>query len=332
MKAREPLVQRVCRVLGEGGFHSGEALAARFAVSRSAVWKAVGALATLGVQVGAVRGRGYRLEQPLELLEARAINALLPAALRQQLRHGAVVWSIPSTNATLMAATPPAPGTFDYLLAEHQSAGRGRQARRWFAPPAGAICLSVGYSYSALPRDAGALSLAIGVCALRALQALGPLPLALKWPNDLIANDRKLGGILIELRAEAAGPAFVVIGMGLNCALGRSTAARVRATGTEACDLLGLGITTVARNRLAAALIREIAEGAEIFGREGFAPFAREWRAADALSGRAIAVHAAGGVIVGHARGISAEGALCVHTRDGLRQFTSGDVSVRAMA
>jgi BirA family transcriptional regulator, biotin operon repressor / biotin---[acetyl-CoA-carboxylase] ligase len=332
MKAREPLVQRVCRVLGEGGYHSGEALAARFAVSRSAVWKAVGALAALGVQVAAVRGRGYCLEQPLELLEARAINALLPAALRSRLRYGAVAWSIASTNATLLTATPPAPGQFDYLLAEHQSAGRGRQARRWFAPPAGAICLSLGYSYAALPKDAGALSLAIGVCALRALRELGPLPLALKWPNDLIADGRKLGGILIELRAEAAGPAYVVIGIGINCALGRSTAARVRASGTEACDLAALGVPAVARNALAAALIREIAHGAECFGREGFAPFAAEWRAADALSGRAVAVHGAGGVIVGHARGISADGALCVHTRDGLQQFTSGDVSVRASA
>jgi BirA family transcriptional regulator, biotin operon repressor / biotin---[acetyl-CoA-carboxylase] ligase len=332
MKAREPLVQRVCRALGEGGYHSGEALATRFAVSRSAVWKAVGALEALGMPISAIRGRGYCLEQPLELLETRAINALLPALVRKQLRHGAVEWSIPSTNAALMAAAQPPPGQFDYLLAEHQSAGRGRQARRWFAPPTGAICLSVGHSYAALPREAGALSLAIGVCALRALKELGPLPLALKWPNDLIAHDRKLGGILIELRAEAAGPAFVVIGIGLNCALGGSTAARVRATGTEACDLVGLGISAVARNRVAAALIREIALGAVCFGEEGFAPFAAEWRAADALSGRAVAVQGVGGVTVGHARGISADGALCVHTRDGLQQFTSGDVSVRATA
>jgi BirA family biotin operon repressor/biotin-[acetyl-CoA-carboxylase] ligase len=332
VKAREPLVQRVCRALGEGGFHSGQALAARFAVSRSAVWKAVGTLEQLGMQVEAVRGRGYGLEQPLELLEARTINALLPSSVRQQLRTGAVAWSIPSTNAALMAATQPPPGQFDYLLAEHQSAGRGRQARRWFAAPAGAICLSVGYSFAALPKQAGALSLAMGVCALRALRELGPLPLALKWPNDLMANERKLGGILIELRAEAAGPAFVVIGIGLNCALGRLTTTRVRASGTEACDLAGLGISAVPRNRLAAALIREIALGAECFGREGFAPFVAEWRAADALSGRAVSLQGAGGVCVGHARGISADGALCVQTRDGLQQFTSGDVSVRATA
>jgi BirA family biotin operon repressor/biotin-[acetyl-CoA-carboxylase] ligase len=331
MKEREPLVQRVCRALGEGGFHSGEALALRFGVSRSAVWKAVGALEALGVQIGAVRGRGYCLASALELLETRAINAALPAPLRGRLQHGAVAWSIPSTNAALMAGTPPPPGRFDYLLAEHQSAGRGRQARRWFAPPGGAICLSVGYSYASLPKDAGALSLAIGVCALRALKTLGDLPLALKWPNDLIADGRKLGGILLELRAEAAGLAFVVIGIGVNCVLGRATLARVRASGTEACDLAGLGLATLARNRLAAALIREIASGAECFGREGFAPFAAEWRAADALNGRSVAVQGIEGVTVGHARGISADGALCVHTRDGLRQFTSGDVSVRAM-
>ena len=136
---------------------------------------------------------------------------------------------------------PPAPpGRFDFLTAEYQSAGRGRRTRRWFAPPGGALCLSIGWSFAALPADIGALSLAIGVCVLRALESVGQPGAALKWPNDVVVGTGKLGGILIELRAEAGGPAQVVIGVGLNVALGERMLQLVHASGTRAADLSAL--------------------------------------------------------------------------------------------
>jgi BirA family transcriptional regulator, biotin operon repressor / biotin---[acetyl-CoA-carboxylase] ligase len=325
----EPLAQQVWRQLADGQTHSGEQLAQEFAVSRSAVWKAVSRLRALGTPIKALRHRGYQQSGAAAPLALAAINTQLTGEARAALRSGAVRWSVPSTNDELLAQRSPPAGQFDFLLAEHQQAGRGRQARRWLSPPGGGLCLSLAWTFKALPRDAGALSLAVGVCVLRALHRFAPLAVNLKWPNDLVSAGGKLGGILIDLRAEAAGPAVVVIGVGLNCALGAPLSTKVRATGTEPVDLAGLGVGHCDRNRLAALLISDIVAGLLQFERDGFAPFAALWRAADALAGRAVTVSGPQGQIVGHARGIDEDGALCVQTRDALLRFRSGDVSVR---
>jgi BirA family biotin operon repressor/biotin-[acetyl-CoA-carboxylase] ligase len=302
-------------------------------VSRSAIWKAVAALKQLGMLVRAVPNRGYCLPRASVPLDAQAIAASLPPAVAARLRRGQTLWSTDSTNAQLLARTGLQPGEFDFLAAEYQTSGRGRRTRSWFAPPGGSLCLSVAWSFPALPSDAGALSLAIGVCALRALAANDVRAATLKWPNDLVTADGKLGGILIELRAESAGPAYVVIGIGLNVVLGEPLLERVRASGTQPIDLAALGIEHCDRNRLAATLIAESVAGLERFELDGFAPFAAEWRRADALAGKAIVVSGGdGGRIAGHARGIDRSGALCVQTREGLQRFVCGDVSVRAGA
>jgi BirA family biotin operon repressor/biotin-[acetyl-CoA-carboxylase] ligase len=327
--APETLVQRVFTALADGTAHSGEQLAAEQAVSRSAIWKAVGALQQLGLTIEAARHRGYRLAGAVTPLEATRIVARLPPAVRERLRGAEVAWSLPSTNSTLLARTEPPVGQFDFLLAEYQSAGRGRRARQWFAPPGGALCLSIGWSYAALPRGAAALSLAVGVCARRALHAFAGVPVQLKWPNDLLCAERKLGGILIELRAESAGPAYVVVGVGINCALGASVSGRVQDAGTVPTDLAALGVANCDRNRLAALLLTEIVGGVVEFERHGLAPFAAEWSAADALAGRTVRLSMPGSDYLGLACGIDSEGALCVRGADTVRHFHSGEVSVR---
>lgn len=327
---REPLQRAVYRILSDRRFHSGTELAKRCAVSRSGVWKAVSVLRALGVRVDAVANRGYRLPIASELLEAERIVRWLPRRVRTRLHEGRCCWSTGSTNADLLLQPAPPPGHFDFLTAEYQSAGRGRRARRWFAPPGGALCLSIGWSFATLPADIAALSLAIGVCALRALAELGYTGAALKWPNDVVVGAGKLGGILIELRAEAGGPAQVVVGIGLNVALGESVMRLVSTTGTRATDLSAFNRHGSERNRLAAALIGTCVAGLEQFELAGLRPFLAEWRAADALAGRPVLVDGDGGAVAGHARGIDVDGALCVQTRDGLRRFITGDVSVRA--
>jgi BirA family biotin operon repressor/biotin-[acetyl-CoA-carboxylase] ligase len=331
------LVQRVFNALADGAVHSGEQLATDHGVTRSAVWKAVGALQALGVAIEATPNRGYRVAAPTVPLEAALIRAQLAPEVRARLRHGAVAWSLPSTNSALLAPTAHAAhgelpvGQFDFLAAEYQSAGRGRSVRQWFAPPGGGLCLSLGWSFASLPKAASALSLAVGVCALRALAGIAPLAVRLKWPNDLVVNDSKLGGVLIELRAEGAGRAYVVIGIGINCALGADVTRRVRSTGAEPVDLASLGVQPCDRNRLAALLLGHCVRGLLEFEQAGLATFAAEWAAADALAGRVVTVKLADGEFVGHARGIDADGALCVHGNDALRRVNSGEVSVRAV-
>jgi BirA family biotin operon repressor/biotin-[acetyl-CoA-carboxylase] ligase len=170
------------------------------------------------------------------------------------------------------------------------------------------------------------------VCALRALKRCAIAGVELKWPNDLVSGEAKLGGILTELRAEAAGLAFVVIGIGLNVALGTEVLEQIKASGTEAIDLAALGSSATARDLIVAGLIAEVVTGLMQFGCEGFGAFAPEWRAADALSGKEVRVSFDAGSVSGHARGIDLDGALRVQTRDGVQRFMTGDVSVRTLA
>ena len=328
--AESPLAQSVFAALADGRFHSGESLAATRQVTRSAVWKAIESLRELGVEIDAATHRGYRLAQPTEALDAAALLAALPADARERVAALDVVWSLESTNATLLARPPPAPGRVQVLLAEHQSAGRGRRGRSWLAPVGGAICLSVGAVFETLPRDLPALTLAIGVCMLRALQPLCAQPLGLKWPNDLVSAGRKLGGILIELRAEAGGPGHVVIGAGLNLRLPDAALAAVSAAGTAATDLAALGVAVDGRNRLAGRVLGECILGLRQFERDGFRPFIDEWRAADALLDRPVRVLGGASDTAGIARGIDAFGALQLQLADGrLTAVVSGEVSVR---
>ena len=133
----------------------------------------------------------------------------------------------------------------------------------------------------------------------------------------------------MELRAEGAGPAHVVIGIGINCTLGAEVARRVRATGVEPVDLASLGVLPCDRNRLVALMLDHLVRGVLEFEQAGLAAFAAAWTSADALVGRVVTVKLADGEFVGHARGIDADGALCVQGVAGLQRFSSGDVSVR---
>jgi BirA family biotin operon repressor/biotin-[acetyl-CoA-carboxylase] ligase len=168
------------------------------------------------------------------------------------------------------------------------------------------------------------------VCALQALQRLGVVGVGLKWPNDLLIKDRKLGGILIELRAESSGPACVVIGIGLNVALGAPLLEQIAATGLAPVDLVSAGLKGARRNAVAAGLISSFVEGLLEFERDGLKGFVQRWMDADVLRGRPVAVTGATGFTKGVARGIDLEGALLVETPQGLLRFISGDVSVRA--
>jgi BirA family biotin operon repressor/biotin-[acetyl-CoA-carboxylase] ligase len=328
-EAEEPLVARLFAKLSDGQFHSGETLAAELAVSRSAVWKAARALRELGAIVHAVRNRGYRLPVTAEPLDGGRIRALLGEGARERVRRLDTVWTVGSTNTLLLERANPPPGSSEALLAEYQTAGRGRRGRSWVAPPGGSICLSLSWMFREVPRDLGALGLVVGVCALRALSRVGVERVRLKWPNDLLVDDRKLGGILIELRAESSGPACVVIGIGLNVALGATLLEKIATMGLAPIDLAAAGLKEPARNAVAAGLISSFVGGLLEFERDGLKPFVREWMEADALRGRPVTVTAAESFAKGVARGIDLDGALLVETPQGLLRFISGDVSVR---
>lgn len=318
------------RLLSDGELHSGEELAAALSISRAAVWKRLQQLESWGIACEARPGSGYRLEAPVELLDAARIRERLPQAARGMLRELEVHESLSSTSDRLLAVDDLPPGQFDACLAEFQSAGRGRRGRNWVAPFASGLCLSINWSFRDAPAMLGALSLAAGVAALRALGRLGFARLSLKWPNDILSGDAKLGGILIDLRGEAAGPAYVVVGIGINVRLPQAARERLAAEGVEVTDLAALG-GTPGRNELAAVLIAELAQALVEFGARGLAAFSEEWQAADALAGRPVRVLHAGQPLEGLARGVDGDGALLLEVDGARRRILSGEVSVRTV-
>lgn len=334
MTGRSTLPQRLFSALAEaarqGDGHrwlSGSALATSFGVSRSAISKAATELRELGLALDALPRQGYRLHRPLVALDAQAILATLPADVRHSVRRGDCAWQTGSTNADLLARSAPPEGGIDFLAAEIQSEGRGRRGRRWLAAPGGGLCLSWSRSFEALPPQAGAISLVVGVSALRALRRLGAGDVQLKWPNDLVTALGKLGGILIELRSEAGGPLHLVVGIGLNLLLDPAQAQAIAASGNRATDLATLGFMPD-RNVLIAALLEEGQRSLAVFEREGFASFAADYTAHDSLKGHPVTVRGAQSC-EGLALGVDTDGALRVRTARGVERILSGDVSVR---
>jgi BirA family biotin operon repressor/biotin-[acetyl-CoA-carboxylase] ligase len=327
--SQAPLPQRVFQRLDDRGFLSGEALAADLSVTRAAVWKAVEQLRELGVALDAQTSKGYRLAPGVSALSVDRIHSLLPADVRARLEVLLVEWTLESTNTRLLEALPPAAGTAAVVLAEHQTGGRGRRGRGWVAPPGGALCLSLGWQYADMPVDLSALSLVVGLCAVNALTALGVPGVALKWPNDLVTADGKLGGILIEMRAESGGPVHVVAGIGLNVALDDAARATVKATGNTADDIRAHCTPVPDRNAIVAALLARLIPAFEGFPRHGLAPHLDNWQDCDALRDHEVRVENAGEVTRGVARGVDSHGALLVETPAGVRRFISGEVTVR---
>ena len=316
------------RLLADGALHSGEELAAALSISRAAVWKRLQQLEEWGIAFEATPGSGYRLESPLDLLDAAAIQARLPAAARECLRHLEVHASLESTNDRLLAVNDLPAGRFDACLAEFQSAGRGRRGRRWVAPFASGLCLSVNWNYRDAPATLSALSLAAGVAARRALGRLGFPGLSLKWPNDIVHANGKVGGILIDLRGEAAGPAYFVVGIGINVRLPAKVREGLRAEGVEALDLASLG-EAPKRNEAAAVLVAELTTALLEFGGRGMAAFVDEWQEGDALAGGAVRVLQGSQHLDGLARGVDGDGALMLETGSVRRRILSCEVRVR---
>lgn len=309
---------------------SGDALARRFGLTRAAVWKRVQALREAGVAVRATPGRGYELLQPLDLLDAGTIARALRPATAVALARLDVAWSVDSTNAVLLRETEPAQGAH-VLLAEHQTAGKGRQGRHWHSPLAANLYLSASRAFSGGLARLGGLGLAAGVAVAKALQAAGVESVRLKWPNDLVVSgadaDRKLGGLLVEGSGQPAGSARAVIGLGLNVRMPPGGAHDIDQPWV---DLRGQIDAVPSRNELAAGVLDHLLPALETFDRDGLSPFLDAFARLDALRGRPVVLHGHREPVAGIALGVAEDGALRVEVGGHERRLHSGEVSVRA--
>lgn len=319
-------------LLADGQLQSGGKLAGRLGVSRTAVWKLVAGLREAGIAVESVARRGYRLPRAVELLdaaqmrlEAGALGATLPAALE-------VLFEVDSTNEYLQRSQPPDPDRPRVVFAELQHAGRGRRGRRWMAPFGSGLTFSIAWAFRELPPGLGALGLAVGVAVAEALREAGADGTMLKWPNDIVWRQRKMGGLLLQLRSEAGGGASVVAGLGLNLAMAPETRNLLAGSGaTPVADLAdALDGHQCRRNALAARLVTSMLACLERFGREGYAPFVGRWKSLDSLAGARVHVIQGDDRIEGVALGADDGGALRVSVNGRVERFHSGDVSLRS--
>ncbi len=316
-------------LLADGRLHSGEALAKELDVSRAAVWKGIERLRGLGLPVSALARQGYRLANPLELLDAQRIRAEIDPRHLQQLRGLELLFEVDSTNTRLLDRSAPPAGRADACLSELQHAGRGRRGRRWIAPFGAGVALSLSWTFRDGASTLAALSLAVGVAVARALGRAGAQGMTLKWPNDIWFESRKIGGVLIELRAEAGGPAHVVIGVGINVTLTAEARREIESSGVAVAAVADASGGLPSRNLVAGAILDELLSMLAQFERDGFGAFRDPWTALDALSGRPVQVLLAEKCLYGTARGVDRDGALLLETASGVQRFVSGEASLR---
>ena len=262
-------------------------------------------------------------------LDENEIHAAIGDATRTRVASLVVFDEVDSTNSYLMRQPVPAPGYLNVAVTDNQTAGRGRHGRTWQSPPGSGLALSVAFTFAESPENLPALTLAIGLGAIQALEDLHIAGVQLKWPNDLIAGDGKLGGILTEALTRDGDAVTIVTGIGLNVDLGPGLDLSAKSGWVQrAVDLTSHAGQLPANEIIVGALTNALFETLTGYGSRGLAPVLRDWQARDWLFGREITVDTAGQQLSGVGAGIADDGALLVETAgQGTVRITSGTVT-----
>jgi len=322
--AMNTMAFQTLRALSDGAFHSGEDIARVLGVTRSAVWYGIRDIGSAGFAVEKVRGRGYRLAQPVSLLDAARVRQAL-GAIDLEVE---VCDTLDSTNTRLLQRAAEGARSGLALAAEVQTAGRGRRGRVWHSGLGHTLTFSLLWRFAQGARELGGLSLAVGVALARALRAAGARDACLKWPNDVVLPAGKLAGILIEMQGDVLGPSVAVIGIGVNV---RADARVLAAVDQPVADLESVTGTAIERNELLAAMLRELSAVISVFAKDGFTALRDEWQDLHAQQDRPVQLLLPDGkCISGIARGVAEDGALLLETAKGISRHHSGEVSLRA--
>jgi BirA family biotin operon repressor/biotin-[acetyl-CoA-carboxylase] ligase len=264
-------------------------------------------------------------------LDADRIRQPIDETSRSRLELLEVFAEIESTNSYLLDEPAPPPGHFRVALAEHQTEGRGRMARRWISPEWTGLCLSLAYTFARMPAHLPGVTLAVGTAVATAFEDLGIRGVGLKWPNDLILRDGKLGGILTEMRSAQNNATMVVVGVGVNVdfSAGRSDTPVTSRIG-PATDLSMAATKLPSRNVISAKLIESVFNALVTYESEGLDAFSRSWERFDWLRGQRVIVETPADRVQGVAEGIDELGALIIRTANGRRAVNAGTVTLSA--
>jgi len=317
-------------LLDSGEFRSGQDLANALGVSRTAVWKQLKKLESLGLAIESVKGRGYRIPGGIELLQEAQVRASLDQQGSALLSELSVAETVDSTNAEAMRRIERGAGAGLVCTAEQQTAGRGRRGRVWISPYARNLYLSIVGDFTQGAAALEGLSLAAGVAVARALEKSGVPQVQLKWPNDILHGGAKLGGILLEMVGDAAGSCQVVVGVGINVSMPAATAAPIEQNWTDVATITAAaGVACPGRNALLAALLNELLPLIDSFEAGGFAAWQEAWQQLDAHAGKSVVLTTGSEQLAGIARGVNERGALQLETTLGVQSVFGGEISLR---
>ena len=306
-------------LLADGGFHSGSSLGDKLNISRAAIWKRIQRIITeLDITVQSVPGKGYRLEQPLQLISKDFIQASFPSL------PVFVYGSIGSTNdqAKELLSKQAAPLA---VFAEHQTVGKGRRGREWVSPFAKNIYLSFVWPVTRGLNQIDGLSLVVGLAVLKAIKRTSGIEAELKWPNDILINGRKVAGVLLELVGDPVELCHVIIGIGININMFDSLT-DIDQEWTSLAKELG---KTFDREAVAKVLLEELDSYLYRQKIYGFASMRAEWLSVHAWQGRNVVLRTGNDEVHGKVVGVGEKGELRLSVEGKEQSFLGGEISLR---
>ena len=320
------MLVRLVKILNDGKYHDGTTLGKKLNMTRSGVWKAIKKLEDYNIKITSIKGKGYALLEPLILLDKKVICKNFYSNIKVDIE---IVETISSTSDYLRAIFdyPRLKSKLKICIAEEQSVGRGRLQRYWYSPFAKNIYFSLIYPFQKDVSEVNGLSLVvslaiIAVCNMFALSS----PIRVKWPNDVIYQDKKLAGNLIELQAESHGHCIAIIGIGMNV--------NMLATDTNEIDQPWISLREILgeyldRNIIMINLLNILFAYLDRFEKYGLSDFFKEWQEADSLLGKNITLKNISNQINGLVHGIDEHGRLLMKLNDGsICSYSSGEVHI----
>ena len=315
------------QLLADGQLHSGQELAGVLGVSRTAIWKQLAKLEPLGLELQSQPGKGYCLPGGLDLLNQKIIRAGLSRQVDETINSFKLFEVVDSTNAWLLQQE--SDSGISLCIAECQTAGRGRRGRQWVSPFAQNVYMSLRVTVENGFGALEGLSLAMGVAVADALCELGAKDIRLKWPNDILWNGRKLGGVLIEAAGDPSGRCHAVVGLGLNL---KTQPSMVNAIDQPWIALDHILPCAPTRNKSVSVLLNHIVTMLEGYEKQGFKHYKSRWEALNAHLNQRVNLQIGSSQVAGMVFGISESGGLLLNTANGVETFHGGEVSLRVEA
>ena len=304
-------------------FLSGEEISRRMKVSRTAIWKRIRHLKSLGYEIEASTRSGYRLIQSPDLLTPAEVKPLLKTKWMGRMIHYFPALDSTNSKAYQLALNGAKEG--EVVIAELQEQGRGRLGRDWFSPPFLNLYLSVILRPEIPPHQASLITLMAAVATAEAIQQSSGIQPFIKWPNDILLRGRKVAGLLNEIQSEMDRIHFIILGIGVNLNMDeRMFSKEIRSVATSLKEEMG---QTISRKSFLQCLLEKLEDWYTIFLKEGAETVLKAWKDKAQIKGRRVKVTSFGETLIGTAVDVDSNGALILETKDGDRKrVVAGDI------